>query len=89
MGDVRLPNKLSHQLIDYPKIRYASDLQVTLRQLSELFIQDTVNEPDLEKTFYQQCYCESGVLNQYALLSKSILEARYASISAFFKVVVA
>ncbi|HBU50480.1 MAG TPA: hypothetical protein DEB45_04395 [Alteromonas australica] len=80
VGDVRLPNKLSHQLIDYPKIRYASDLQVTLRQLSELFIQDTVNEPDLEKTFYQQCYCESGVLNQYALLSKSILEARYASI---------
>ncbi|TQL30715.1 hypothetical protein FB443_11052 [Vibrio crassostreae] len=80
VGDVRLPNKLSNQLIDYPKIRYASDIQVTLRQLSELFIQDTIDDPELEKTFFQQCYCESGVLNQYALLSKSILEARYASI---------
>ncbi|XYB77560.1 hypothetical protein ACSTJ7_23220 [Vibrio parahaemolyticus] len=80
VGDVRLPNKLSHQLIDYPRIRYASDLQVTLRQLSELFIQDTIDDPELEKSFFQQCYCESGVLNQYSLLSKSILEARYAAI---------
>ncbi|MCZ6359061.1 P-loop NTPase fold protein [Vibrio parahaemolyticus] len=51
-----------------------------MRQLSELFIQDVVDNPELEKDFYKKCYCESGVLNRYSLLSKNILEARYSSI---------
>ncbi|MEC7307407.1 hypothetical protein [Vibrio crassostreae] len=80
VGDAKLPAKLSKKLVDYPKIRYPSDIQITLRQLSELFIQDVVDNPDVEKDFYKKCYCESGVLNRYALLSKNILEARYASI---------
>ncbi|WP_311750981.1 P-loop NTPase fold protein [Proteus columbae] len=80
VGDVRLPSKLSNQLINYPKILYSSELQTSLRQLSELFIQDIVEDPGLEASFYKQCYCESGPLNQYSLLSKSILNSRYASI---------
>ncbi len=80
IGDTSLPSKLSTKLIDYPKIRYPSDIQINLRQLSELFIQDVVDNSELEKDFYKKCYCESGVLNRYSLLSKNILEARYASI---------
>jgi GTPase SAR1 family protein len=79
-GDKRLPNKLSAHLDDYPKIRYPSDVQATLKQLSELFIQDLMENPELEESFYKKCYCDSGALNKYALLSKNILEARYAAI---------
>jgi GTPase SAR1 family protein len=80
IGDTRLPRKLSSQLQNYPYVRYPSDIQATLRQLSELFIQDVIDNIDVEKDFYKQCYCDSGVLNRYALLSKNILEARYAAI---------
>ena len=79
-GDKRLPNKLSAHLDDYPKIRYPSDVQATLKQLSELFIQDLMENSELEESFYKKCYCDSGALNKYALLSKNILEARYAAI---------
>ncbi|MEM7994311.1 hypothetical protein Q4R33_18150 [Morganella morganii subsp. sibonii] len=80
VGDARLPSKLSRQLIDYPKIRYSSDLQSTLRELSEFFLVDAAENPSLEESFYKLCYCESGPLNQYSLLSKKILNSRYASI---------
>ncbi|MFT5760884.1 MAG: GTPase SAR1 family protein [Alteromonadaceae bacterium] len=80
IGDTRLPRKLSSHLQNYPFVRYASEIQGTLRQLSELFIQDVIDNIDVEKDFYKQCYCDSGVLNRYALLSKNILEARYAAI---------
>lgn len=79
-GDKRLPPKLSSHLTDYPCIRYASHVQASLKQLSELFLQDVIDNPELEKSFYEKCYCESGALNKYALLSKSVLEARYAAI---------
>ena len=80
IGDKRLPNKLSSQLVDYPRIRYPSEVQASLKQLSELFIQDVMDNPELESNFYKDCYCESGALNKYALLSKNVLEARYAAI---------
>jgi predicted type IV restriction endonuclease/GTPase SAR1 family protein len=79
-GETNLPNKLSSRLINYPKARYKSDIQSTLRSLSELFLQDAVDNDEIEKQFFIECYCESGALSQYALLSKNILEARYASL---------
>lgn len=79
-GETNLPNKLSSRLINYPKARYKSDIQSTLRSLSELFLQDAVDNNEIEKQFFSECYCESGALSQYALLSKNILEARYASL---------
>lgn len=80
-SDVRgIPNKLSSYLSSYPKVRYASDIQTSLRQISELIIQDTLESKEIEETFYQKCYCESGALSKYALLSKEILQARYAAL---------
>lgn len=79
-GESGIPNKLSSKLMYYPKIRYASETQATLKQLSELFIQDVVENKEVERKFFHECYCESGALSSYALLSKNILEARYASL---------
>lgn len=79
-GQSTVPNKLSSKLTTYPTIRYTSELQSTLRQLSELFLQDIIESSEIEKRFFSECYCESGALSKYALLSKNILEARYASL---------
>ncbi|MZG45534.1 hypothetical protein F6X34_22200 [Dickeya dianthicola] len=75
-----IPNKLSSYLATYPKVRYASDLQTSLRQISELIIQDVLESKEIEDVFYQKCYCESGALSKYALLSKEMLQARYAAL---------
>lgn len=75
-----IPNKLSSYLTMYPKVRYASDIQTSLRQISELIIQDALESKDVEESFYQRCYCESGALSRYALLSKEMLQARYAAL---------
>ncbi|MFP1454083.1 hypothetical protein ACLB1O_02430 [Escherichia coli] len=69
-----IPNKLSTYLSMYPKIRYASDIQTSLRQISELIIQDALESNEIEEIFYQKCYCESGALSKYALLSKEMLQ---------------
>ncbi|MCU4611006.1 P-loop NTPase family protein [Acinetobacter ursingii] len=75
-----IPPKLSSKLVYYPKIRYASELQADLRQLSELFLQDILDNTEIEKNFIKNCYCESGPLSQYSLLSKNILETRYSAL---------
>ena len=75
-----IPNKLSSYLVTYPKIRYPSELQTSLRQVSELIIQDALESHEVEELFYKKCYCESGTLSKYALLSKEMLQARYAAL---------
>ena len=78
--DRALPQKLSSLLPSYPTYRYPSDLQATLRQLGELLLIDVVDQPNTERQFYQECYCESGALSQHALVSKRMLADRYASL---------
>ncbi|CAG73747.1 conserved hypothetical protein [Pectobacterium atrosepticum SCRI1043] len=75
-----IPNKLSSHLTLYPRVRYPSELQTSLRQISELIIQDALESNDIEELFFQRCYCESGALSKYALLSKEMLKARYAAL---------
>lgn len=75
-----IPNKLSSYLTMYPKIRYASEIQSSLRQISELIIQDALESTDTEELFYKKCYCESGALSRYALLSREMIQARYAAL---------
>lgn len=79
-GESGMPNKLSSKLVSYPVVRYPSETHATLRQLSELFLQDIMESGDVEEAFFTECYCESGALSNYALLSKNILEARYAAL---------
>jgi GTPase SAR1 family protein len=75
-----IPNKLSSKLTNYPVARYVSDMQASLRQLSELFLQDVIDNKQIESKFFAECYCDSGALSKYALLSKNVLSARYASL---------
>lgn len=79
-GESGIPNKLSSKLMNYPVVRYPSETHATLRQLSELFLQDILENKEVEEKFFAECYCDSGSLSKYALLSKNILEARYASL---------
>ena len=76
-----IPRKLSTHITNYHYYRYRNDSQTTLRTLAELLIEDVPNTQELEEQFYNECYCESGALSQYALLSKAILNARYTALS--------
>ena len=80
--DRALPEKMSLRLENYPRHRYPSQLQRTLRELGEFFLVDIVDqtEREIEKKFYEKCYCESGALSQHALVSKRMLASRYASL---------
>lgn len=78
--DRTLRHRLSDLLSDYPRYRYPSDFQASLRTLGELLLIDVVDQPDTEKEFYERCYCESGALSQHALVSKQMLAARYAAL---------
>lgn len=75
-----LPPKPSSRLIRFPNIRYSSELQDTLRNFSELLIEDIVITQDFEEQFLRECYCDTGALSRDALLSKNILSARYAAL---------
>lgn len=75
-----LPPKLSASIVDYPGIRIRNTFQADLQIVSELVIEDVVRARDIETPFLLECYCKSGALSQYALVSKSILQARYAAL---------
>lgn len=75
------PEKLSARFIGYPGYQKRNELQVDLQILSEILIQDIGRTPELETEFLEKCYTESGALSQYALVSKAILSARYATLS--------
>lgn len=80
-GEVEgIPRKLSNYVTSYHYYRYKNSSQTTLRTLAELLIEDIPNTSELEEQFYNECYCESGALSQYSLVSKSILNSRYAAL---------
>ena len=77
--DRALPQKLSLLIADYPQYRYPSSLQNTLRDLGELLLIEA-EQQETEKSFYEQCYCDSGALPKHALVSKQMLATRYAAL---------
>ena len=77
-----IPRKLSTELLRFPAFRYKSDLQGTLRSLSEFLLQDLVATEGLRAQFYKECYCDTGALSRDALVSELILKARYAALFA-------
>src|SRR4051812_39466321 len=68
--DVALPPKLSTYVPSYPRYRYPSELQTSLRAVSELLLIDVVDMQEIERRFYEGCYSESGALSANALVSK-------------------
>lgn len=77
-----LPAKLSASLYAYPGVKARNSFQTDLQTLSELVIEDLPRSRQLTKTFLEECYIQSGALSQYALVSKTILQTRYAALFA-------
>jgi hypothetical protein len=72
-----LPSKLSSTIGDYPGIKNRNPFQVDLEILSDLVLEDVIRDKSIEKEFLSECYCKSGSLSQYSVLSKQILSTRY------------
>lgn len=79
---VVLPSKLSKRLPDYPGIKDRDSFQEDLRQVSELLFEELINSTEIEDRFLRECYCQAAYLSQYTLLSKKILENRYAGLGS-------
>ncbi len=76
----RPPAKLATFIPDYPQFRQQTELQRSLTDMAELLLLSVEEQDDLERQFFQSCYCESGALSQHALIGKKLLAARYASL---------
>ncbi len=77
-----LPKKLSATIRDYPGIKNRNPFQTDLQIVAELVIEDVARNRELEADFLEECYCKSGALSQYSLLSKNVLRARYAALES-------
>lgn len=77
-SDEQLPPKLSSTITQYPGIKNRNPFQVELEIISDLVLEDVIKEKSLETDFLKDCYCKSGSLSQYSLLSKQILSTRYS-----------
>jgi hypothetical protein len=82
IGDIlpELPTKLSSNITVYPGVVNRNVFQTDLQIISELVIEDITRSHELEANFLEECYSQSGALSQFALISKSILQARYAAL---------
>lgn len=75
-----VPPKLSAGIPSYPGIKDRNIFQTDLQILSDLVLEDITHSPELEATFLKESYCQSGALSQHALISKTILSARYQAL---------
>jgi hypothetical protein len=76
-SEEQLPAKLSSTISDYPGIKNRNPFQTELEIISDLVLEDVIKEKSIEKEFLEDCYCKSGSLSQYSVLSKQILSTRY------------
>ncbi|NIM97294.1 MAG: hypothetical protein GTO24_04185 [candidate division Zixibacteria bacterium] len=75
-----LPKRLSETISDFPGIKNRNVIQTDLQILADLVFEDIISSQELEEEFLRDCYCQSGALSQYALISKSLLSRRYAAL---------
>ena len=75
-----VPAKLSSTIIGYPGIKDRNPFQTDLLIVSELVLEDLTGGNELEDEFLKECYCKSGALSQFSLISKEILSTRYSSL---------
>jgi len=74
------PEKLSRRILNYPGFRSRTTQETDLKLLGDLFLQDLIGEEGISEEFLKECYCPSGALPQYMLVSREILQARYAAL---------
>jgi hypothetical protein len=73
------PEKLSARIVGYPGFKNRNPIATELQILGGIFLEDIARDPELEDEFLKDTYCTSGALSQYALVSRELLRARYAS----------
>jgi len=73
------PPKLSRHLVSYPGSAIRDELDLELEILGDLFLYQLIREPEFEEDFLRECYCSSGALSQYSLLSRELLKRRYVT----------
>jgi hypothetical protein len=76
----QLPAKPSATIHGYPGVKDRNPFQADMQILSDLVFEDLIGSRDLETRFLEECYSQSGALSQYSLISRSILQARYAAL---------
>ena len=79
-NEPNVPPKLSATISNYPGIKSRNEDQADLHIVGELILEDVLRSRDLEPRFLRACYSKSGALSHYALVSRQILEARYAAL---------
>lgn len=72
-----IPTKLSATIFDYPGVKNRNPFQTELEIISDLVLEDVIKEKSIEKEFLAECYCKSGALSSYSLVSREILLTRY------------
>lgn len=72
------PSPLSVHIANFPGVQRRNDLQAGLDILGDLFLVDVAKLEELRSDFLRDCYASSGALSQYAMISKQILQSRYA-----------
>ncbi|HWS38428.1 MAG TPA: hypothetical protein VN408_37540 [Actinoplanes sp.] len=75
------PAPLSAHIANYPGSQRRNDLQAGLDILGDLFLNDVAKLEEVRADFLRDCYASSGALSQYAMISKQILQSRYALLS--------
>lgn len=72
-----LPPKLASKIYGYPGIKAKDNLQAEMQIISDLVLEDVIRDENVERIFLEECYCNSGALSNYALVSRDILNTRY------------
>lgn len=75
-----VPPRMSSSIANYPGATRRNYFQNNLQILSDIVLDSPPNSPEFEREFLEFCYCNSGALSQYTLLTKSILNSRYSSV---------
>lgn len=71
------PIPLSSKISGYPGSKNRNSFQSNLKILSEMCLEEIPKDPENEEDFLKSCYCKSGALSQYAMVSKKLLKTRY------------
>ncbi|HEY4941501.1 MAG TPA: hypothetical protein VII56_08735 [Rhizomicrobium sp.] len=79
-SEAPVPPKLSATVSSFHGHRYKTPLQSDLRALADLLINDIPEAADVIEQFYDECYCDTDQLNQYAILNDRIMRDRYAAL---------
>lgn len=75
------PAKLATRIPGYPGFRGRSEQETDVKVLAGLFLQDLTQQEEVSEDFLRSCYCPSGALSQYALVSREILKTRYQALA--------